>query len=329
MKDFVPVIHASLADRPDEADTLIAAEAVCKALKRLGNDSEIIALDLDFSLLETLAARRPRVVFNLVEAVRGDATLAHLAPALLNRLDLPFTGSDLFAQLRTMSKLSTKQALSARGLPTARWWSAGEAVADDERVIVKSVWEHASYGMDAGSVVDGREATAEIAAREARFGGEFFAERFLDGREFNVAILADGDRPEVLPIQEILFEIPGDERPQIVDYEAKWDEASPAFHGTPRRFGLESREPDLAARLQRLALDCWRDFGLAGYARVDFRTDASGEPTILEVNTNPCLTPDAGFVATAAEAGLSYLDIIARIVASAEMRARIDEKCCA
>lgn len=329
MKDFIPVIHASLADRPDEADTLIAAEAVCKALKRLGNDSEIIALDLDFSLLETLAARRPRVVFNLVEAVRGDATLAHMAPALLNQLDLPFTGSDLFAQLRTMSKLSTKQALSARGLPTAPWWSAGEIVADDERVIVKSVWEHASYGMDAGSVVDGREAAAEIAAREARFGGEFFAERFLDGREFNVAILADGDRPEALPIQEILFEIPGDERPQIVDYEAKWDETSPAFHGTPRRFGLESREPELAARLQRLALDCWRDFGLAGYARVDFRTDASGEPTILEVNTNPCLTPDAGFVATAAEAGLDYLDIIDRIVASAGKRARIDEKCCA
>lgn len=329
MPGFIPVVHASLADRPDEADTLIAAEAVRNALQNLGYDSEILALDLDFSPLEDLARRKPRAVFNLVEAVRGDATLAHLAPALLEHFDLPFTGSGLVAQLRTMSKLLTKQALIARGLPTTAWWTATDAVPPDERVIVKSVWEHASYGMDTGSVVSGREAIAEIRSRQARFGGEFFAERFLAGREFNVAILSGEDRPEVLPIQEILFDIPDDQRPRIVDYEAKWDETSPAFHGTPRQFGLETREPQLAGRLAGMARECWQEFGLAGYARVDVRTDESGTPYILEVNTNPCLTPDAGFVATAAKAGLSYLDIIARILAAAMQRERTDESCCA
>ncbi len=324
MPDFIPVIHASLADRPDEADTLIAAEAVRDALIKLGHDSEILALDLDFSPLESLARRQPRAVFNLVEAVRGDATLAHLAPALLEHLQLPFTGSGLVAQLRTMSKLMTKQALIARGLPTTDWWTIVDSVPANERVIVKSVWEHASYGMDSGSVVAGRDAAAEIKARQSRFGGEFFAERFLAGREFNVAILADEDQPQVLPIQEILFDIPDHQRPRIVDYEAKWDESSPAFHGTPRRFGLETEEPELAEHLARLGLECWQEFGLGGYARVDVRTDESGSPFILEVNTNPCLTPDAGFVATAAEAGVAYLDIIARILAAAGQRQRTD-----
>lgn len=317
MPDFVPVIHASLAERPDEADTLIAAQAVYAALQQLGHDSEILALDLDFSLLEKLAGRQPRAIFNLVEAVRGDATLAHLAPALLEHFRLPFTGSGLVAQLRTLSKLLTKQALIARNLPTPAWWTAAAAVPPDERVIVKSVWEHASYGMDAGSVVTGRAAAAEIRSRHARFGGEFFAERFLAGREFNVALLAGEDRPQVLPIQEILFEIADKQRPKIVDYEAKWDDTSAAFHSTPRRFGLEAREPQLAAHLAELGLECWQEFGLAGYARVDLRCDESGTPFILEINTNPCLTPDAGFVATAAEAGLSYPDIIARILAAA------------
>lgn len=329
MPDFIPVIHASLADRPDEADTLIAAEAVRNALRELGHESEILALDLDFSPLENLARREPLAVFNLVEAVRGDATLAHLAPALLEHLGLAFTGSDLVAQLRTMSKLLTKQALVARGLPTTAWWTAAETVPGDERVIVKSVWEHASYGMDSGSVVAGREAAAEIRSRQARFGGEFFAERFLAGREFNIAILAGETGPQVLPIQEILFDIPDEQRPRIVDYEAKWDETSPAFHATPRRFGLEVEEPQLAERLASLGLECWQEFGLAGYARVDVRTDESGTPFILEVNTNPCLTPDAGFVATAAEAGLSYHDIIARILAAAGQRQRTDVPCCA
>lgn len=317
MTRFVPVIHASLADRPDEADTLVAAEAVRAALERLGHETEIIALDLDFAVLEALARRRPLAVFNLVEAVRGDATLAHLAPALLGHLGLPFTGCGLAASLATMSKMMTKHALKALGLPTPDWWTSEDEVPGEARVIVKSVWEHASFGMDTGSVVPGSRAAAEMAARKARFGGGFFAERYLPGREFNVAILAGGEGPEVLPIQEIRFDELEPDRPRIVDYEAKWDETSAAFHNTPRRFGLETREPALASRLTELALACWRGFGLAGYARVDLRAGESWEPYILEINTNPCITPDAGFVATAAQAGLSYDALIGRILAAA------------
>ena len=320
---FVPIIHASLADRPDEADTVIAAEAIRNALVSLGHESEILALDLDFSILAGLAERDPdALVFNLVEAVRGDATLAHMAPALLEHFGLAFTGSGLVAHLRTMSKIVTKQSLRASGLPTPAWWVAGEAVPAKERVIIKSVREHASYGLDIGSVVGGDRAAAEMAARESRFGGEFFAERFLDGREFNAAILAGPDGPELLPLQEIRFDELEAGRPRIVDYEAKWDETSAAYHHTPRCFGVEAREPELAAEIARLSLECWREFDLAGYGRVDFRTDDNGTPFILEVNINPCLTPDAGLFATAAEAGLSYADIIARIVADAGQRIR-------
>ena len=326
MGEYVPVIHASLADRPDESDTLVAAAAVREALVRLGCRSEVIALDLDFSVLERLVERRPRAVFNLVEAVRGEATLAHLAPALLAHLGLPFTGCGPAANLATMSKLMTKQALRARGLPTPDWWAAVDASRPNDRVIVKSVWEHASYGMDAASVVPAARAAAEIACREERFGGEFFAERFLPGREFNVALLSGDDGPQVLPVQEIGFDGLEPGRPPIVDYEAKWDESSAAFHATPRRFGLERREPVLASRLAELALECWRVFGLAGYARVDFRTDGSAQPFILEINTNPCITPDAGFIATASGAGLSYDAVIHRILAAAGGQGRRGRK---
>lgn len=329
MAGFVPVIHASQPDRPDEADTLVAAEAIAGALGRLGHDPEIVALDLDFSLLESLAARSPLAVFNLVEAVRGDASLAPLAPAVLEHLGVPFTGAGLAATLGTQSKLMTKQALAAAGLPTPPWWTDGAAVPATERVIVKSVWEHASYGMDAASVVSGAQAAREIAAREARFGGRFFAERFLAGREFNVALLGGTGGVEVLPVQEIRFDELPPGRTPIVDYEAKWDDSSAAYHHTPRRFGLEEREPALARELAALAQSCWQAFGLAGYARVDLRTDADGSPFILEVNTNPCLTPDAGFPATAAAAGLSYDALIGRILSAAVAASRSESSCCA
>jgi D-alanine-D-alanine ligase len=92
---------------------------------------------------------------------------------------------------------------------------------------------------------------------------------------------------------------------------------SEAYTGTPRRFGLEKAEPALAAELEKLAKSCWDLFGLAGYARVDFRVDREGKPWILEVNVNPCLNPDAGFAAAAASAGLSYRDLISSIIDAA------------
>ena len=81
--------------------------------------------------------------------------------------------------------------------------------------------------------------------------------------------------------------------------------------------GWRQTEPALAAQLEKLAKSCWDLFNLAGYARVDFRVDADGKPTILEVNVNPCLNPDAGFAAAAAAAGLSYRDLIGRIIDAA------------
>jgi len=119
---------------------------------------------------------------------------------------------------------------------------------------------------------------------------------------------------EVLPVAEILFEGLEANAPKIVDFDAKWTPDSRAYNGTPRRFGLERNEPELAKQLKKLALACWNLFGLSGYARFDFRVDPTGKPFVIDVNPNPFLAPDAGFAAAAAEAGFSYQDLIGRIV---------------
>ncbi len=157
-----------------------------------------------------------------------------------------------------------------------------------------------------------------MAARRARFGGEWFAERYIEGREFNLSILEGRQGPEVLPVAEIRFVDYPLDRPRIVDYEAKWLEGSFAFAHTPRRFVEDATEADLASDLRRLAADCWRLFGLRGYARVDFRVDEAGRPWVLEVNANPCLSPDAGFMAAAAQGGLTATDVIAMIAEIAQ-----------
>ncbi len=314
---YVPVIHAARPDRPDEQDTVDTAVDIAAALARLGHKTEVIDIGSDFAPLRALAARRPMVVFNMAEAVAGDATRADQPVRLMQELGLRYTGCSAAALTAALSKTASKRLMAASDIPTPLWWEAGEDVPAPTRVIVKSDSEHASLGIDAGSVVMGAQAHAEITAREVRFGGRFFAEAYVAGREFNVALLQDAQGVRMLPIPEILFDTLPDDQPKIVDYAAKWDADSHAYHNTPRRFGLEVQDPALAADLARHALACWHAFGLTGYARVDFRVTQSGQPLVLEVNTNPCLARDAGFVATALQAGIEYDALIAHVLDSA------------
>lgn len=316
----MPVIHSAVPDRPDEQDTLDTATVVAAALRRSGYSAEVVDIGSDFAPLTQFAVNRPCVVFNLVEAVGGDGSMAHLPVGAMERLGLRYTGASAAACELTSSKIHTKTVLGDHGIPTPRWWITGAEVPAKVKVIVKSDSEHASLGIDTNSLVDGRGAGCEMASRERRFGGRFFAEEYIEGREFNVALIEEDGSPLVLPIPEILFDDLPEGRPHIVDYEAKWDPASHAYHNTPRRFGVEGREPALAAELGRLALASWHVAGLSGYARIDFRVDSAGRPTVLEINTNPCLARDAGFVATASAAGISYDDLIARIVNAARTR---------
>ncbi|HEX7532401.1 MAG TPA: hypothetical protein VF340_04105 [Methyloceanibacter sp.] len=313
-RGFIPVVHAATESRPDEVDTLVAANAVAGALGSLGYATEIVALVPDLSQLDALPARRPLLVFNLVDAVNGDGRLAPFVPAQLDALGLPYTGCSASAWLETLSKISTKLKLAHAGLPTPSWSGDGSGLESEARVIVKPIWEHGSLGLDDASVLRGGDAARAIAIRNLRWKTEHFAEKFLDGREFNLSLLDGPSGPSVLPVAEIVFEGFSGHAPKIVGYDAKWTPDSEAYIGTPRRFGLEVEDPALAAKLKGLALACWHLFALSGYARVDFRLDGAGEPAILEVNMNPCLSADAGFAAAAEQAGLSYEDTIGQIV---------------
>src|SRR5262249_17060965 len=171
---------------------------------------------------------RPAFVFNLVESVEGLGRLIHLAPALYESLGLPYTGAGSEAMYLTSHKSLAKRLLAAAGIATPEW--VGTAAQGGLPIaglggpyIVKAVWEDASIGIDETSVVeDGRKLAPLARKRQRRFGGEWFAERFIDGREFNLSLLGGPDGAELLPPAEMLFvDYPPGKR-RIVDYAAKW-----------------------------------------------------------------------------------------------------------
>ena len=301
---------------PDAQDTLVQAREVADALDRLGWRAEALGMDLDLAAAAAeLRTLRPDLVFNLVEAPAGKGRLISLAPVLFEALDLPYTGTPADAIALTSNKPLAKRRLAAAGLPTPLIFdlNAPMPASPEDLYIVKPAWEHASLGIDAGAVVRADRVRPELAERRLRRGGAWFAERYVDGREFNVALIGSGPDPILLPPAEILFAGFPEGRPRIVDYAAKWDPDSPEYRGTQRSFA-PAGDPELAAQLADLARACWDLFGLSGYARVDLRMDSEERLWILEVNANPCIARDAGFPAAAAEHGLSYDSMVGLIV---------------
>jgi D-alanine-D-alanine ligase len=318
MSPRIVLLHdaAAAAGRPDSTDTLLEARAVAAALAKLGYETATLPVGLDLGAVErSLHQLAPYAVFNLVESLEGRGRLLHLVPALLESLRVPFTGCSAHALATTSHKVAAKKLLRQAEIATPE--ELGDADADGPW-IVKSVFEHASLGLDDSSVArDARAAARIIEARRAELGGEWFAERFVPGRELNVAILAEPSGPRVLPVAELTFEGYPPDKPAIVGFSAKWDVDSFEYRHTVRSFDVE---PELAGRVERLALACWGLFGLDGYARVDFRVDASGLAYVLEINANPCLSPDAGFAAALERGGVAYGDAIASLVADARRR---------
>ncbi len=314
----VTICHQSVAGhtRADELDVLTQVDAVEAALGNIGVRTSRLACGLDLAATaRALKTSAPDVVFNLVESLEGHGELIAAFPGLLDALKIPYTGAPAEALYLTTNKALARQRLSAVGVPVA----AGVAEATGGKFIVKSVWEHASRGIDSGSVVPFEDVEVEILAREQQFGGRFFAEAYIDGREFNVAVLGGPGEPEVLPIAEMVFDGYPSDLPRVVDYAAKWDPSSFGYRHTVRRFINASAEWKLNDRLRQLAVDCWHAFELEGYARVDFRVDGE-KVVVVDINANPCLSPDAGYLAALKEGRILFEHAVERVVQAAIVR---------
>lgn len=333
----VCILHNTVADDATTADrdVLVQRDAVHDAVSTFASDVLSMPCSLDLATAGArLAEINPTVVFNLVESLGGSDRLMAVAPALLDTICHPYTGCGTEAIVLTTNKVLAKQQLRRAGLPTPAWLGSthgasavgGPALATSGvtypcRFVIKTVWEHASFGLDDRSIVDVENAealTRRLVERERELRRPCFAEAFVDGREFNVSLVTTaGGAPEVLPVAEIDFSGFPPGKPRIVGASAKWEPGTFEYHHTPRSFQMASDDADLVHELASLSRRGWDLFGLRGYARVDFRVDAAGRPWILEVNANPCVSPDAGFAAAIDRAGLAYNAIIQRIIEDA------------
>lgn len=327
----------SLSDRAVEG----MAEAVAAALRELGHQTKLVQVGYDpLPLISTIGQFKPDAAFNFCETIGGESHLEPCVPYLLEWLGVPYSGNAARAFPLLVDKPLTKHLLRGLRIPTPAF-AALESERDLSRfrswpAILKPAAEDASLGIDRGSIVDGLPAARQRFGMLAeRFGTPVLIERFIEGRELNVALLetADGLR---CGINEIDFSSLPKGMPQILTYDAKWVEDSDEFIKTPVRPGVKL-DPELDSRVRRIALKTFATLGLRGYARVDFRIDRQNRPWVLEVNPNPDISPDAGFskalpsmsppearskghgsrIATGRRIGLTYREAIGHLLETA------------
>jgi D-alanine-D-alanine ligase len=319
-------IPSGLAFSEASRDVLDQVEAIVSSLEQLGHRAVrlIFTRNLEDSV-RRIEKEKIEFAFNLCESVDEDPRFVGHPAAVLELLGIPFSGSPSFTLMLTTDKLMTKRLLKANGIRTPSYqvydgFSPLDTEALNFPVIIKPRFEDASIGIDQDSICsDDRELKKRLSDFFSRFG-PLLVEAYVEGREFNVSLWGY-PAANVLPIAEIVFERFPEGMYPIVGYQAKWNKSSFAYNHTHRRF--PTNIPDtLLGRIKTTALKCYRLMAIRDYGRVDIRVDRLSRIHVLEVNANPCLSPDAGFVAAFQNAGMSYLAMTEALVSLMDQRAK-------
>ncbi len=307
------------ADTYAEWDTIDTITAVRDALA-LRHSVAMIEADAD--AFELLRRTRPEIVFNIAEGQYGVSREAQI-PAILEMLNIPYTGSDALTLGICLDKSRAKEILSHYEIPTPKFFVITAVhELDAARIplpcIVKPLYEGSSKGIFNASLV---RTPAELALQVERIVATYaqpaLIEEFLPGREFTVAMLGNGAGARVLPIVEIQFDsLPQGVNP-IYSFEAKW-----IWDQSDNPLDIFTCPAQVSAPLQsaieKICLDTYRVLRCRDWSRIDVRLDAAGNPHIIEVNPLPGILPNpeenSCYPKAARAAGMSYQQLLNNVL---------------
>ena len=313
---------------PDTLDGVSEKEAfnfktewdVVSCLREIGHDVRKLGVqDELLPIRDAVEEWKPHVVFNLLEEFHGNVLFDHNVVSLLELLRVPYTGCNPRGMIISRGKALAKQLLIYHRIrvPAFAVFPLNRRVKRPRHLqfplFVKSLTSHASLGISQASLVDDDEELIErVAFVHRRIGTDAIAEQFIEGRELYVGVIGN-DRLTALPTRELVFEKAPPDAPLIATARAKHDLEYQERHGIDQR-AADDLPPEIAATIARLSKRIYRILELTGYARLDFRLDPQGQLWFLEANPNPEIAEREEFASAAKAAGLSYRDLLQRII---------------
>jgi len=313
----------------EACDPIAEYEAIAQSLRKAGFEAYILNILDDINIFfKDYEKNRPDVVFNLVEIFKDVAELEMNFAGLLELLRIPYTGAPPMALGTSQNKTLTKRILTSVGIPTARFKYITRLrnvyrLGLKYPLIVKPSFEDASVGIENESVVTNhKQLKNRIEYVFKYYQQPVLVEEYISGRELNIAVFGH-NKPKALPISEIDFSKMPDNLYNIVSYQAKWEPLHEAYHKTIPKCPAKL-PPKIEEEAKAIAIKCFKTMGCRDYARIDMRLSKDKQLYVLEVNPNPDLTEDAGFMRSAKYAGYSYRKTLKTIVDMAWKRRKVN-----
>lgn len=309
-------------------DHIETVDAIRAALETDGHQTVFLQADTD--LPYALRDEKPDICFNIAEGLGGDAREAQV-PALLEMLQIPYTGSRVLTNAISLDKTLTKRIWRDRRLPVAPFqeFSTGEEPLRPELefpLFVKPAREGTGMGVDMNAIVNNEKELRERAEYVINtYQQPALVETFLPGREFTVGLLGRADaklysrHPDWyekdgfhrFPVLEL--DMTRSVTPMVYSQAAKSKEVGE--EGAPGYFCPAEIEPELEKKLKHLALRAHIVLNALDVSRTDIRLDKDGNPRVIEINTLPGLTPDYSDLCLQSKAeGIRYEDLLLEIL---------------
>jgi len=323
---ILALMHPDLVP-PETLEGLTAQEAseakteydVVRTLRDAGHEVHPLGVQYElFPIRDTIDQLKPHIVFNLLEEFHGEVLFDQNVVSFLELLHAPYTGCNPRGMILSRGKALSKKLVAYHRIrvPDFAVFPMGHKVRRPPRLkfplIVKSLIEHASVGIARASVVDSDDKLAErVLFIHERVGTDAIAEQFIEGRELYVSVLGN-DRLAVFPTWELVAEKRAEGEPLIATAKVKHDIEYQQRHGIDTR--AADLPDDLAAKLVHAAKRIYKILELTGYARLDFRLNPAGQFYFLEANPNPEIAEREEFASAALAAGVSYAELLQRIV---------------
>lgn len=298
---------------------------VIDALRKIGHEVAVVAAVSDVpALAQKLLDEQSDLVFNLTEEFHGDRKLDQSIAGLLDLLQLPYTGSGPAALILCRDKRLCKELLSLHKIRVPGFISmpVGTAIHVPKNIrwplVVKPAFEDSSEGISNASIVsDAETLVARAKFVHERWNQAAIAEEYIKGREFYVAVLGNS-KLTALPIRECAFGADETGGPLMATYRVK---QNAAFREKWKiEFCFAELEEKLSRDLGRICKKVYRVLQLRDYGRIDLRITPAGKIVILEVNPNPDLAFGEEVAESADKAGVSYSELIDRVIYSALQR---------
>jgi len=322
-------LRRSESDREAEFDWPYTIEAIKSALEKRGHKVKLYEATSPL-LFYSLTIDKPQFVFNIAEGKNGPYREAFV-PALLDELEIPYSGSSPLSLAISMDKVMTKEVLMFYGIPTPRFKVIKLMDSIDIGdlsfpVIVKPIFEGSSIGITSKSICENnKELKEEVEKALEKFKRPVMVEEFIEGTEVTVGVLGNFP-PQVLPPMEIDFS-PLSKRelrasPNIQTYKFKSEYSTKANYYLPARF-----PESVLQNISKVVEHAFIALRNRDVARFDLRVDKNNNPYILEVNPLPGLDPEHSDLPRIYKLmGKSYDDLINDILNIAIERHRIETK---